>query len=106
MRWVLALLLVSACEECLAPPAFTDRRRVSRDEACARIEAKLREKCGSGLEFDCATYFTQDGRECTGDQRATDVERCERMIDRSRDCDEALNQTCGVDCDEGPIPNQ
>lgn len=102
-KWVAALLLCCGCEECLAPPAFTDQRRVNRDEACARYERALREKCGETLHFDCDAYL---GASCSEDQRATDVERCERLIDRARTCQEALDQTCGTDCSDSPIPGQ
>ena len=102
---MLLLVACAGCPECFAPPAFLDSRRVSREEACSRIEAALRKKCDPALVFNCEAYFPAAGG-CDGEQRESDVERCEKLIDRARECDEALNTVCGVNCDESPLPGR
>src|SRR5689334_12199142 len=94
--------VVVGVASCGAPPAILDQRRVSQDEACARLEAAVRRKCGPQTAFDCGAYYSQTGDDCGGSQRESDVARCERLIDRSRTCDEALDTTCGMTCPAPP----
>jgi hypothetical protein len=92
---------IRQCESFLEPPGFADRRTVGRDEACARLDAALRERCPPDHAFSCGDYYPAD---CSGAQRETDVARCEQRVACSRTCDEALEQTCGMTCEQAPPP--
>lgn len=98
----LAAALLWGCGVDDAPPAVTDGRTVSHQQACDRYAAALRRKCGPTVQFDCEAYMEQDGQACTGPQRETDVARCERALDNARSCDEALDTTCGTTCPSLP----
>lgn len=100
---VLLLCPLLLAAECGATPAFLDRRTVSEDEACSRVEAALRRKCGSNLNFDCQAWLQQQGQDCSGPQRESDVARCEELVSRARTCEEAQDTTCGMTCPPAPL---
>ena len=101
---VLAVSLPLWCAaECGTPPAFFNQRTISEEEACQRVAAALRRKCGDGLNFDCKAWLNQQGQDCGGPQRESDVARCEELVSRARTCEEAQDTTCGMTCPASPL---